>query len=238
MIKVSILIPTFRRPESFLRAARSVFAQTGVDGVELIAIDNSPEGSTLDTFRALQAVAPIPLRWAHEPKPGVAQARNAALKLAQGALVAWLDDDEEAAPHWLAALIAARRETGAQSVFGPVRAQAPDDADNAAFYERLYARSGPAVSGPTPRAWHRQLIAAARHVRGHAVRCTRRSAWRGTTRCSPPGPKRARPSPRAADAAVTEHLAERIRLAHGLTRLRLRTGSVRVGVGSAATMAR
>lgn len=147
MTSVSVLIPTFRRPVSFLRAARSVFAQQGVSDVELIAVDNSPESGAIATFRALEAEAPIPFRWAHEPRPGVAQARNAALAMARGALIAWLDDDEEASPHWLASLIAVRRETGAQSVFGPVHARAPDDTRHAAFYERLYTRNGPAVSG-------------------------------------------------------------------------------------------
>jgi succinoglycan biosynthesis protein ExoM len=153
MIAVSVLIPTFRRPDSFLRAARSVLAQQGVNGVELIAIDNSPEGSAIDAFRSLQAEASIPFRWAHEPRPGVAHARNAALALAQGKLVAWLDDDEEAAPLWLASLIAVRRETGAQAVFGPVRAQAPTGARNASFFEAIYARTGPATSGASQRAY-------------------------------------------------------------------------------------
>lgn len=146
MIRVSVLIPTFRRPDSFLRAARSVLAQRGVASVELIAVDNSPEGSALSAFRALEAEAGVPFRWAHEPRPGVAHARNAALKLASGELVAWLDDDEEASPDWLASLVAVRDATGAQSVFGPVRARAASD-ENAAFYENLYSRNGPAASG-------------------------------------------------------------------------------------------
>lgn len=153
MIRVSVLIPTFRRPDSFLRAARSVCAQVGAAGVELIAVDNSPEGSALAAFETLAQEAPIPFRWAHEPRPGVAHARNAALKLARGDLVAWLDDDEEAPPHWLASLVAVRRATGAQSVFGPVRARASDGAPNARFHEALYSRSGPPASGPIARAY-------------------------------------------------------------------------------------
>jgi glycosyltransferase involved in cell wall biosynthesis len=147
MIRVSVLIPTFRRPDSFLRAARSVLAQEGVSGVELIAVDNSPEGSARVAFETLAGETSIPFRWVHEPRPGVAHARNAALRLASGDLVAWLDDDEEAPPHWLAALIAVRRATGAQSVFGPVRAAAPAGAGNAHFYEALHSRVGPAESG-------------------------------------------------------------------------------------------
>ena len=144
-MRVSVLIPTFRRAESFRRAALSVFAQDDLSGVELIAVDNSPEGSALAIFRALETVAPIPFRWTHEPAPGVANARNAALRFARGDLVAWLDDDEEATPTWLAALVRQRRETGAQSVFGPVRAHA--EGAQRAFYENLYSRTGPRESG-------------------------------------------------------------------------------------------
>lgn len=153
MTRVSVLIPTFRRPDSFARAARSVFAQQGVADTELIAVDNSPEGSALATFAALAAEAPMPFRWTHAPRPGVAEARNAALLLAQGKLVAWLDDDEEAHPHWLSALIAVRNETGAQAVFGPVEARAPRGCAHAGFFERIYSRQARAQSGLTPTAY-------------------------------------------------------------------------------------
>lgn len=151
MAKVSILIPTFGRPEGFARAARSVFAQDDLCGIELIGVDNSPEGSAIATFRALEATAPIPFRWTHEPRPGVSNARNAALALARGDLVAWLDDDEEAPAHWLASLLRERAASGAQSVFGPVRglAQGP----NRSYFENLYSRTGPPRSGLTERAY-------------------------------------------------------------------------------------
>ena len=220
MIRVSVIIPTFRRPESFRRAALSVFAQTGVDGVELIAVDNSPEGSALEFFRALDLESPIPFRWLHEPRPGVAHARNAALPYARGEFIAWLDDDEEAPSHWLAALIAARRATGAQSVFGPVRAQAPDAGANAAFFERLYSRTGPEASGLVaqnygignslqPRALFTidEFDTSANETGGEDDALF--ASWReaGATFAW------------AADAAVTEHVSiERTRLAHGLKR--------------------
>jgi len=146
-MRASVLIPTFRRPESFMRAARSVFAQSGVRDIELVAVDNSPEGSARHAFEALAAEAPIPFSFAHAPDPGVAHARNAALSLARGRYVAWLDDDEEARPGWLAALIRVREQTGAQSVFGPVRAAAPLTTPHADFFEALYARAGAPYSG-------------------------------------------------------------------------------------------
>ncbi len=63
MIEVSVLIPTFRRPDSFVRAVRSVFAQRGSATFEVVAVDNSPEGSALDTFRQARSrsAGPVPL---------------------------------------------------------------------------------------------------------------------------------------------------------------------------------
>jgi succinoglycan biosynthesis protein ExoM len=221
MIKVSVLIPTFRRPDSFIRAARSVFRQQGVENIELVAIDNSPEGSALDIFRQLDAEAPIPFRWAHAPKPGVSQARNVALTLARGALVAWLDDDEEASPTWLAQLIAVRTMTGAQSVFGPVRAQAPANAPNAEFYEDLYSRRGPHFSGACAHAhgignslqpsamFERPIAFDPRSDQTGGEDDALFAAWAdaGATFAW------------AADALVVEHLGpERTKLAHGLKR--------------------
>lgn len=146
MRRVSILIPTFRRPSGLARAVRSAFAQYPTDALEIIVIDNAPEHSARTTLAMLETEAPCAFRWVHERRAGVASARNAALALASGDLIAWLDDDQEAPPHWLEALIAAHDATGADVVFGPVRARAGDVADKL-YYERLYSREGPDQDG-------------------------------------------------------------------------------------------
>lgn len=153
MTLVSVIIPTFRRPDSFLRAAQSVLAQRGVASFELVVVDNSPEASARAAFDMMAPDHRVPMRWVHEPRPGVAHARNAAIKAARGELVAWLDDDEEAPPHWLAALVAQRQQTGAQSVFGPVRARVAGEPANAQFFETLYTRTGPTQSGASVHAY-------------------------------------------------------------------------------------
>jgi succinoglycan biosynthesis protein ExoM len=221
MIKVSVLIPTFRRPDCFIRAARSVFRQQGVENVELVAIDNSPEGSALDAFRALDAEAPFPFRWAHAPKPGVAQARNVALALARGELIAWLDDDEEASPRWLAALIAVRKQTGAQSVFGPVRAQAPANVENAVFFEDLYSRRGPHHSGPCRGAYGIGNSLQPRAMFDNAISFDPRADQTGgeDDALFASWAEAGATFAWAADAIVVEHLGpERMRVAHGLKR--------------------
>lgn len=166
MIRISVIIPTFRRNDGFLRAALSVFEQDRLDGIELIAIDNSPEGEAIPVFQNLQRFAPIPFRWAHEPRPGVSHARNAGLLLARGELIAWLDDDEKAPPHWLKSMARVLHATHADCVFGPVRGTAPEDARGRAYFEKLYTRSGPERSGKIQETYG---IGNSLHVRAHML---------------------------------------------------------------------
>src|SRR5690606_26113921 len=79
---------------------------------------------------------------------GVANARNAAVSAAKGELIAFLDDDEEAPPDWLAALLAAQARHDADVVFGPVRGRTPRELRrHRAYFERFFSREGPAEEG-------------------------------------------------------------------------------------------
>jgi hypothetical protein len=147
---VSLVIPTQRRPEGLALAARSLFRQTGVDPakLELVIVDNDQAPSAQPVARALASEAPFTVRYVHEPAAGVANARNAALAAAKGDLIAFIDDDEEAAPGWLAALVATQARYGADVVFGPVRARAPAHVRRHREYlTRFFSREGPAESG-------------------------------------------------------------------------------------------
>ncbi|MEI9963934.1 MAG: glycosyltransferase family 2 protein [Caulobacteraceae bacterium] len=147
---VSVVVPTCRRPQPLALAVRSVFAQTGVDpaATELVVVDNDPAGSAADAAAVLAAEAPFPLRYVHEPTPGVASARNTGVAAAAAGLIAFLDDDEEASPGWLAALLQAQARFDADVVFGPVRGMAPSGVRrHRAYLEALWSREGPAEAG-------------------------------------------------------------------------------------------
>lgn len=143
---VAVIIPTLRRPEGLTRALESLFAQAGVaDRLrEIVVVDNDPAGSAAATVEALRRISPWPLVYGHAPVPGVATARNVGLQATDAPLIAFLDDDEVAAPDWLAQLLAAQVETGADVVFGPIRGRAPDAADWLRPYlEDFFGRAGP-----------------------------------------------------------------------------------------------
>lgn len=147
---VSIVIPTQRRAESLTRALRSALAQTGVAParLELVVVDNDAQPTARDLVQSFAAAAAFPVRYVHEPRSGVANARNAALSVAAGEFIAFLDDDEEASTGWLAALLDVQSRCAADVVFGPVRARAPDTVRRHRDYlEQFFSRTDPAEAG-------------------------------------------------------------------------------------------
>ncbi|MBX3479883.1 MAG: glycosyltransferase family 2 protein [Caulobacter sp.] len=140
---ISLIVPTQRRPAGLETALRSLVAQSGVDParLELIVADNDAVPSARAFVEALEA--PFPVRYVHEPRPGVANVRNAALAVACGEIIAFLDDDEEAPASWLAELLAARQALDVDVVFGPVRGRAPQGVRHRAYLEDFFSRHGP-----------------------------------------------------------------------------------------------
>ena len=148
--RVSIIIPTQRRPKGLETAIRSILRQKRVSParLELVVVDNDVIPSAHALVMDLSIEAPFPVAYVHEPEPGVANARNAAMARATGSLIGFLDDDEEAPEGWLAALLAAQRRFKADVVFGPVRGRAPGGIDtHRAYLEWFFSRRGPAEAG-------------------------------------------------------------------------------------------
>ena len=147
---VSVVIPTRGRPASLERAVRSVFAQEGLakTAVELVVVDNHAGADAKALVGRLAKPAPFPVVYVCEPTPGVASARNTGVAKARAPLIAFLDDDEEASPGWLAALLDAQARFDADAVFGEVRGCAPESVRrHRAYFERFFSRLGPAEAG-------------------------------------------------------------------------------------------
>jgi len=144
--QISIIIPTQRRLVGLETAIRSVFRQIKTDFsvLEMVVVDNDLFPSARDVVERLGGAAPLLVTYVHEPTPGVASARNAAMAVARGAWIAFLDDDEEAGPDWLAPLMAVQAMFEADVVFGPVRGRVPDHLSaHKAYLEWFFSRIGP-----------------------------------------------------------------------------------------------
>ena len=121
MVEVSVLIPTYLRPEMLRRAIQSCLAQQGLEApFEIVVVDNDPLGSARPLVEEMAAATAVPIRYVAERRPGISRARNTAVANAAGQYVVWLDDDEEATPNWLAALYSTMRQYGGDVVKGPV----------------------------------------------------------------------------------------------------------------------
>ena len=119
VLDVSVVIPTFRRPALLREAIASVRAQTGVE-VELIVVDDSPEGSAA----AVAGEFADSVRYLRNPEPTggfPSVVRNLGWPLARGRFVHFLDDDDLVPEgHYAAAIAAFEAHPGVGVVFGRI----------------------------------------------------------------------------------------------------------------------
>jgi glycosyltransferase involved in cell wall biosynthesis len=121
-LDVSVVVCTYNRAPSLRVTLAALDGQAIPGGLrwELIVVDN---GSTDETARVVQtfaASARVPVRYHREEQPGLSHARNAALALARGRVVAFTDDDVRPDPTWVATVQAVTEETGADVLGGRI----------------------------------------------------------------------------------------------------------------------
>ena len=156
MIDTSVIIPTYRRPEELARAIDSVLAQQGVQTIfEIVVVDNDPDASAQPIVRAIAAQSSVPIRYFHEMRPGISHARNTGVAHAAGRYIAFLDDDEEAEPQWLAHFFATLQKYAADAVVGPVLPRFPACSAPIDDYRRhVYTRDARVPTGTPLLRWN------------------------------------------------------------------------------------
>ena len=90
---VSVIIPTYQRPNYLKEAIESVISQTYSDW-ELLVVD---DGSPIDNIRGVTqhfCDRDARVRYIRQAHAGVCEARNTGIRFAQGKYVAFLDDDD------------------------------------------------------------------------------------------------------------------------------------------------
>jgi glycosyltransferase involved in cell wall biosynthesis len=116
---VTVVVPTSNRA-SYLQVTLSSLAAQDFDGEwETLVVDDASRDSTADVIERFG------VRSLRQPEPfGPNPARNAAFAAASSDLIALVDDDVWAPPHWLRSLVAgAERHPDADVLGGPIRAR-------------------------------------------------------------------------------------------------------------------
>lgn len=106
---VSVVIPTYKRPDLVTRAIRSALGQT-LRELEVIVVVDGRDGETVRVIDAIddqRIVVRVP-----EKRLGNADARNHGVQAARSELVAFLDDDDEWLPQKLERQVATARTCG------------------------------------------------------------------------------------------------------------------------------
>jgi glycosyltransferase involved in cell wall biosynthesis len=104
-IPVSILVCTRNRAERLGRTLNAMGRLEVPEGLEpeLVVVDNGSTDGTAAVVEALR-LPNMPARLVHEPRKGVAFARNAALAAARGEVLLFTDDDMLLPQNWITGL--------------------------------------------------------------------------------------------------------------------------------------
>jgi succinoglycan biosynthesis protein ExoM len=116
---IVVAVLTYRRPAELALLLPELSRQASSrPAIRVLVVDNDPAGSG----EAVVAAAGDPaVRYVHEPRPGIAAARNRALdEAASYDLLVFIDDDEWPNPTWLESMLEVHDRTASAAVVGPV----------------------------------------------------------------------------------------------------------------------
>lgn len=101
--RTTVVVATRERADQLPRALDSLLDQDHPD-YGIVVVDNAP--TTKDTYELVTGAYAGRVTYVREDTPGLAVAHNTGLAAADGAVVAFTDDDVVADPNWLSALTA------------------------------------------------------------------------------------------------------------------------------------
>jgi succinoglycan biosynthesis protein ExoM len=148
---LALIVATFQRPVTLVALLDALDAAVAAPPpgwtVRVVVCDNDPSASAQDVC----VTRSRPPAYLHEPRPGIAAARNALLEAsAADDAVAFIDDDERPEPGWLDALLDGLDRYDADVVTGAVLSDfdVPPPAWLEPSFERPRQRTGTTVAWP------------------------------------------------------------------------------------------
>jgi hypothetical protein len=117
-VTITVAICTWNRSELLRRCLSALCEMRAPRNTawEVLVVNNNCTDATSDVVR--QFARQLPLREAHEPSPGLSNARNRAISEAQDGFICWIDDDILVDEAWLCAYEEAMAEWPDDGIFG------------------------------------------------------------------------------------------------------------------------
>lgn len=131
MPKISIIVPVYQVEQYLRRCVESVLAQTFRDFECILVDDGSTDasGQMCDEYARREPNFSV----IHKENGGLSSARNAAIPVAKGEYLCFLDSDDVLHPRALELMVSALEENGADLVSAPLKEFSTEDAKFAAF---------------------------------------------------------------------------------------------------------
>ena len=151
LARISVCVCTYKRPHLLKRLLMEVIKQdtNGLFTFSIVVADNDGAKSAEATVAEIGRASAIPVKYCVEERQNIALARNKVVTNADGDYLAFIDDDEFPAPHWLLNLFLTCNQYKVDGVLGPVRRHfdqtPPAWLARSQFYERRVNPTGMGV---------------------------------------------------------------------------------------------
>src|SRR5438067_2239297 len=102
-VKVSVVVPTYRRPLLLKKCLQALLRQDSFYPYEIVVADDAADSSIEEEIHKMSGEKPgIPVRYVPvRRRHGPAAARNQGWRAAEGEIIAFTDDDCIPSPGWL-----------------------------------------------------------------------------------------------------------------------------------------
>jgi succinoglycan biosynthesis protein ExoM len=120
--RISICVCTYRRPHLLHRLLEAVghLRTDGLFTYSVVVVDNDELRSASEVVDRAKSRSAVSMVYDAEPERSISLARNRSVRLADGDLLAFIDDDEFPEETWLLNHVKTMRSSNADGVLGPV----------------------------------------------------------------------------------------------------------------------